>query len=201
MSETQHTTGAPGKPRRDKLTVIPVLAFKPPRVEGDDAAPIPVLVFVDERGNERSLRSTPNMWRSVDGNPGVNRRHAGLDGKDGRRRFWIYVEGSGGAQRAVSFTDFPHPDFLYSKATGTLEVDPEEMLVQIDKVTGSLKILQVPGGTRLQQVEAVVRAIDKATDFEPGQMLCAGSEVTTVSGNRITCSLPILEERGVGRSI
>lgn len=205
MSTTPTSSGAPTKVSRKDLTIIPVLAFKPPCVvqQSDDpeGAGTPTLVYVDEQGNERRLKSTKTLWRTVDGNPGAGRRPQGFDGKDGKRRYWIYASGKGAQEEAISFTDFPHNDYLYSRATGVPETASEDLHLQIDFITGSIKILQVPVGVRQAQLDSLVRAIDAVTHLEPGQSLGGGAEVLTVAGNRITCSVPIAEDRGVGRQM
>lgn len=205
MSETTNNIpSAANKAVRKDLRIIPVMAFKPPcvvePVEPNDKA-TPILVYVDDKGTERRIKSTPAIWRTVDGNPGPGRRSAGFDGRDGKKRYWLYSRGSAPNDEAVSYTEFPHPDYFYNRATGVPELEPEDLLLQIDYSTGSIKVLQVPVGARPPQVEAVVRAIDAVSSLEPGQVLVAGSEILTVTGNRVTCSLPVVEERGVGRSM
>jgi hypothetical protein len=194
--------GALIKPQRSNLTVTPVMSFKPPGFAEEDGEKKLIVVFVDERGNERRVVASPELWKLIDGNPSPGRRAAGLDGRDGRRRFWLYLEGRGAQQKAVSLTNFPTAEYMYSKATGVPENAPEDLILKIDAVSGTITVVAVPAGARATQVESVVRAIDKITEIYTGLTLAEYSEVLSVSGNQISCSLPPpTEDRGVGRQM
>lgn len=194
--------GALVKPQRDTLTVTPVIAFKPPGFMEEDGERKLIITFVDERGNERRTQASAELWKLIDGNPAPGRRAAGLDGRDGRRRFWLYLETKNNQQKAVSLTNFPTADFLYSKATGVPENSPEDLTLKIDPTSGTITVMFVPAGARLSQVETVVRLIDKLPELYVGLSLDATSEVLSVSGNQVVCSLPApTEDRSVGRQM
>lgn len=197
MTTTDETTLPPGalpKPRRSELLQIQVIAFKPPRFTERKE---PELVYVDERGNEKSVVCSDQLWRQVDGNPMPRRKPRGLDGIADRNRFVLYVEGKGSAARAVGLTKLPSENFMFGKQSGHDErlEGVEDITVTVDATTGNVDVLIVPPGARLAQVLEVIRLIDSVTYLAAGQSLGRDVSVVAVSGNRVQITMPVVEER------
>lgn len=194
MTTATHPPGALPKPNRSGLHQIQVIAFKPPRFT---ALKEPELVYVDERGNEKSVICSDQLWRQVDGNPQPRRKPRGLDGIADRTRFILYVEGTGPAARAVGLTKMPSENFMFGKQTGQDErlEGVEDITVSVDSATGNIDVLVVPGGARLPQVQEVVRLVDAADYLVAGQSLGRDVSVVAISGNRVQITMPVFEER------
>lgn len=186
--------GALPKPRRSDLTQIQVIAFKPPRFTDNRD---PELVYVNDRGDEKSIICSDALWRQVDGNPMPRRKPRGLDGIADRTRFVLYVEGTGPSARAVGLTKMPSENFMFGKQSGHDErlEGVEDMTVTVDSVTGNVDVLVVPPGARLPQVQEVIRLIDAAEFLAAGQSLGRDVSVVSISGNRVQVTMPIAEER------
>lgn len=195
MNDT--TTLPPGaltKPRRSDLKQIQVIAFKPPRFSENEE---PELVYVSDRGDEKSVVCSAQLWRQVDGNPMPGRKPRGLDGVADRTRFVLYLDGNGPDAKAVGLTKLPSENFMFSKATGHDErlEGVEDITVAVDSVTGNIDVRVIPPGARLPQILEVIRLVDSAEFLAPGQSLGRDVSVVSVSGNLVQITMPVTEER------
>lgn len=189
--------GAILKTDRSKLEKIVVLAFKPPFV--DPTTKTPYIVFITAAGNETRLPAVPDLWRFIDGAPRPGKRSASLT-TDTRRKFVLYVtRGVGNSRTAVSVTNYPHEDFLYTAAFGAPEKDTEDVHFLVHPTTGSLTLESVPTGVKLQQLMNLVAAIDAGTRIEAGNQLGGDSEILSVNGLRFTASVAVVAPSASGQ--
>jgi hypothetical protein len=121
---------------------------------------------------------------------------------DTRRKFVIYVaKRQGQNQNVVSLTNYPHEDFLHTRAFGAPEDNTEDVRFKVHPTTGSVTIVSVPTGAKLPQLMAMVAVLDKATRIEAGMSLGADSEVLSVTGLEFSASLAVTPADTPGASM
>lgn len=156
-------------------------------------------VYVTAQGKQVTQRCTHDVWKRCEGRNVPGRPRDGLSDKV-HCQFIIWVDPNentephevGMSAGLVTSIDIIPETFYQPRQTMPEEVrDRETIAFKVDQKTGAIEVTNIAPGVTRGVLERLIRGINDLDEFEPGDMLPGGFEVTTVSGRNIEVMPPV----------
>lgn len=184
-------TTTPGMVKHKRLNLKPTVAvnIKPPEYLLDPSGGenhTYKCVYVTTGGKQIKQKCTPAVWRRCEGKTGEGQVRDGLCFKT-NSDFIIWTNGDD----VVEDVDVLPSDYYLARQVAPVDVvEREGIELVISQSTGSVEIKKVCLRATRQKLERLIAELNKLDHLSPGDSIPGGFEIMSVSGNRVTVSIP-----------
>lgn len=189
MNKALETTPGMVKVTRLGLKAIKSVNIKPPEYVLDEKGGedhIYKCVYVTPGGKQIKQRCTAPVWRKCEGKTGEGRLRDGLC----QRTNTEFILWSDSNDVVVDIDVLPGDYYMARQVAPESIIDHEGVELIINQGTGSVEVKKTCLGLTRAKLERLINELNKLDRLSPGDNLPGNFEIMSISGNRVTVSVP-----------